>query len=129
MSYRFPIAALATLVATLALAPTAAVAADGRFARMFRAADTDGDGRVTRAEFLTARAAGFDRLDRDGDGIVDRGGATGRLVARRVAAMDADGDGLVTRAEFEAAPTPGFDRADGNGDGAVDAAELARLRE
>jgi len=129
MSRRFPTTVLASLIAALALAPTAAVAADGRLVRMFRAADADGDGRVTRAEFLAARAAGFDRLDRDGDGVVDRGGFTGRLVARRIAAMDADGDGAVTRAEFEAAPTPAFDRADRDGDGAVDAAELDRMRE
>ncbi|MDE1467397.1 EF-hand domain-containing protein [Aurantiacibacter sp. D1-12] len=38
--------------------------------RMMRMADTDGDGSISRTEFMTAAMARFDRADADGDGTV-----------------------------------------------------------
>ncbi|GIX21358.1 MAG: hypothetical protein KatS3mg121_0141 [Gammaproteobacteria bacterium] len=41
-----------------------------RGAKLFKKMDADGDGQVTRAEFLAAHEKHFDRLDADGDGIL-----------------------------------------------------------
>lgn len=38
--------------------------------RGLRGADTDGDGRISRAEYLAMEHAGFARLDQDGDGVI-----------------------------------------------------------
>ena len=74
------------------------------------ARDSDGDGRVSAAEWAAggirqrpnaARrdpAKAFARLDRSGDGYLDRGEIEG-LLARRFAKSDADGDGFLTRQE------------------------------
>lgn len=83
--------------------------------------DTDGDGRISRAEFV----APFDRLDRNHDGVIDASemegdGPGGRFLAR----LDTNGDGKVSRAEYEAP----FARLDANGDGFIDQNEMAGLR-
>jgi EF hand len=84
------------------------------------AADADGDGRISKAEFLaTAKTSRgdptrrFAKLDANGDGILDRGEIDARL-ARRFKRLDADGDGLLSRAERAAghakrgqSPAPG----------------------
>ncbi|MES2338533.1 MAG: hypothetical protein V4537_10590 [Pseudomonadota bacterium] len=87
--------------------------------------DTDGDGKVTRAEYDTQSTKRFARMDTNGDGTVDAtemaalpGG--GRMGGR----MDADGSGTLTRAEFDAQSGQRFARMDMNADGVIDAAEL-----
>lgn len=72
--------------------------------------DTDGDGRLSRAEFVDARIARLVALDTDGDGIVTREERQAAHQARRAeradrhfARLDANGDGAVTRAEYDAA--------------------------
>ena len=98
---------------------------------LFAAADTNGDGDVSRAEFLAARAARFDALDSNHDGVLTGDefsaaapGMRGRLMAPIMfSQFDANGDGKVTPEEFAKAPTPGFDMADANGDGKVSRAE------
>ena len=82
------------------------------------AADSDGDGRLGRAEieaWMRARAARriaaraermIARLDADGDGMLDpaemRAGVNARLFAR----LDSDGDGVISRAEFARLDAP-----------------------
>ena len=54
-------------------------------ARILDSADTNGDGIITREEFLSARERGFARLDRNGDGYIDKSDLSGRLAGRQKA--------------------------------------------
>lgn len=126
---------LACLAVTLA-APGAAHAQALDPAAIAAIADVDGDGRITRAEFITARGANFSRLDANKDAAltVDEfraaapKGMAQTMAGAQFARFDADDDGKLTLPEFNAAPAPAFDRADANKDGALDKAEAGRLR-
>lgn len=70
--------------------------------------DTDGDGRISRAEAGTQPrfAERFDQLDLNKDGFVDRADHEARAQQRRdawFAEADADKDGQISRAEYDAA--------------------------
>ncbi|MBU1378834.1 MAG: EF-hand domain-containing protein [Alphaproteobacteria bacterium] len=101
---------------------------------MLAKSDANGDGRVTRAEFIAARRDRFERMDRNDDGYVSdddlprlvrkRGGDK---VNRAIDALDANRDGRLSRAEFVDGPTRLFDFGDANRDGVIDRAELAQL--
>lgn len=77
-----------------------------------RRMDSDGDGRVSRAEYIAYMDRGFDRLDTDGNGVLE--GDELPPGARRV-----------TRADYEASLAVAFARQDTNHDGFLDARELA----
>ena len=72
-----------------------------------RAADTDKDGRISRAEASAAQArAGerFEQMDVNKDGYLDRSDMQARIAARRgecFGKADADGNGQLSRAEFD----------------------------
>ena len=78
----------------------------GAHARMQRA-DTDRDGRISRAEAQAAQAqhAGrFDELDDNKDGYLDRADRQARMAQRRgecFTKADTDRNGQLSRAEFE----------------------------
>ena len=78
----------------------------GAHARMQRA-DTDRDGRISRAEAQAAQAqhAGrFDELDVNKDGYLDRADRQARMAQRRgecFTKADTDRNGQLSRAEFE----------------------------
>jgi Ca2+-binding EF-hand superfamily protein len=89
---------------------------EGRADARFSALDADGDGSVSRDEFLAHSAARaseragdmFDRLDADGDGVLSRDaiaalGGPGQGVERMISRFDADGDGALSAEEFETA--------------------------
>ncbi|MFD1788731.1 EF-hand domain-containing protein [Sphingomonas floccifaciens] len=86
--------------------------------------DTDGDGRVTRAEFDTGSQARFDRMDTNRDGTIDATEMAALPGGGRGMRADTNGDGKLTRAESDAMSKERFDRMDVNGDGVLDAAEL-----
>lgn len=75
--------------------------------------DTDQDGRVSLDEYLHWMGYAFERMDLDGDGVLqatELPGGRGRPV---------------TRAGHRATLTAGFHRQDLNGDGYLDTRELA----
>ena len=89
---------------------TAAEAGAVRTVRFLRW-DGDGDGTITEAEMLAAAQARiawriakrFARMDRNGDGRVERAEFDDRGSAR-FARLDTDGDGRVSQAEIRARP-------------------------
>lgn len=92
-----------------------AMAQDGQ--RGPRAADTDSDGRISQAEFVTGALQRFDSRDTNRDGTVVAEEAQAAMEARRAerrdgafARLDANSDGMISRAEFDA-------RAERRGDG------------
>ncbi|WP_169719114.1 EF-hand domain-containing protein [Brevundimonas aveniformis] len=91
-----------------------AMAQDGQ--RGPRAADSDGDGRISQAEFVAGAVQRFDNGDANRDGTLTadevRAGMEARRSERRdqmFARMDANGDGSISRAEFDARPQRGGD--------------------
>lgn len=79
--------------------------------RRLLARDTDGDGTISRAEFLGGAgrakvdpARRFVGLDRNGDGAVDRA-EIDAMAARRFARLDTDGDGVLSAGERSVART------------------------
>jgi len=122
------------LLAAPAMAQGIADGAD--MARRILEADADGNGQVTRAEFLAYRGQQFARFDRNGDGFITMDDVPRLLAGRfepRVQAMrqqfDANHDGRISRDEFVRGPTPGFDLADANHDNIVSTAEAQALRQ
>lgn len=80
-----------------------------RHAAKLLARDTDGDGKISRPEFLAAGGKGnaakrFTKIDRNADGLLDTTEIDGML-KQRFGRLDADGDGKLTAAERSAART------------------------
>jgi hypothetical protein len=103
--------ALAFVLCLAAPTPAAAQVHDSAdyLARM----DSDGDGRVSLAEYQAWMGYAFARMDRDGDGVL----AAHELPGGR--------GKPVSLAAHRAALAAAFARQDRNGDGHLDAAELA----
>jgi Ca2+-binding EF-hand superfamily protein len=103
---------LACVVCAFALT-TAAGAQVTRTAEYLEHMDTDGDGRVSLAEYQTWMRYGFDRMDINGNGVLtadELPGGKGRPV---------------TLAEHMAKLAATFNRQDTNRDGYLDTRELA----
>jgi Ca2+-binding EF-hand superfamily protein len=107
-------------------------------AKFLEGADTNGDGVITREEFKVARERAFTRLDRNGDGYIDKDDLSSRLAGRRnalerltqlVAQLDKDGDGRVSKTEFVEGPTPLFDRADTDHNGELSRDEVTAIKQ
>ena len=113
--------------------PTPGTAPEGRhgdFAEhVLKHVDTDGDGKISKAEFDAEGATLFKRFDQNGDGKI----ASDEMPEHRWAAawgghmfdqIDADKDGKITKAEFTAAGDRMFQQLDKNGDGVIERDEL-----
>ena len=110
MNRTLAIGGLAALTLTVAAGVAIAQqpAAEPAAPRTMRA-DADGDGRLSRTEFIGRRLERLSAADADRDGSVTReelrSAARARLSARadaRFDRMDADDDGAISRAEFDA---------------------------
>jgi len=122
-------------------------------ARRFQQRDPNGDGRITKEEFVQSsrnkEQAGrvFKRYDQNGDGTIvpdEMNAVTRDMLERRqeqqrqqsqqgldnigrtFAQRDANGDGRVTRQEAVARATQMFDKRDANGDGVITRSEVRR---
>ncbi len=110
----------AVALSALAGAATAQQPAGPAMERQFHAqrADTDGDGRVSRAEFVARRVERLTAADSNGDGTVTREERQARVAAHRAqraetrfARLDTNSDGAVSREEFTAPRAARADRA------------------
>ena len=98
--------------------------------------DADGDGRISKAEYIAYRDSEFERYDRNGDGSLDPGdfprAASYRLalgnLEDRIRDADKDRNGMLSRVEMHDAPTLIFDRADTSRDGYLSQNEIAAAR-
>lgn len=84
-----------------------------RLSDRMMAADADGDGRISAAEWAAGGRAGA---------------AANPARTRRFAMLDANKDGFLDRAEITATVAARLRRVDGNGDGRIDATERAAAR-
>lgn len=102
---------------------------------LIRQADTNHDGVISHDEFMSARIARFDRMDRNHDGHLDdsdlprfvgsRAGAADKFHAAMQMA-DTDHDGKVSRDEFVNGGSRMFGMIDTDHDGVIDPDELQR---
>jgi hypothetical protein len=131
----------ATLCAPLAMGDDMVSFATGGYARGLRTMpemhkiDTDGDGTVSKAEWLAYQEKVFAALDKDKTGKVDEkaflspssematfatgGYARGLQTKAMMHKIDTDGDGTVSHDEFIAYQTKVFDMMDKNHSGSV----------
>jgi Ca2+-binding EF-hand superfamily protein len=125
----------ASLVAALALGTAASAAlADGgprgAFMERLRAADTNQDGLISRAEAaaLPRLLERFDAIDTNHDGQLSpeelRAAHQHARGAKAFQSADTNGDGVISRDEFMAKAAARFDRMDLNHDGALTPDEI-----
>ena len=115
----------------IGLTAAAAPAAAHRGLQMFNRADTDKDGKITKAEFDAARNARFAGIDANGDGTLEISELRAwgrawpsRFRDARFKALDGDSNGKIGVEEYVAQRKAMFAMIDANKDGTVDKAEF-----
>jgi len=111
--------------------------------------DSDGDGRVSKAEYLARADERFARMDKNGDGQLtpdemaprreapapaagtdaSPAPAGGGMMSRMFERLDTNHDGKVSREEYRAQAAERFDRMDTNHDGFLDQSEMTAMRD
>ena len=99
-------------------------------ATMFKSMDTDGDGRVSRAEHAAGAKMMFDKMDANHDGVVtaaemdaarpmksEKPAGQQMSASEKIKVIDTDGDGQLTAAEHSAGSQTMFNKMDTNSDG------------
>ena len=142
MKFTASILALAAIASFGALAqqapinPATAHAAKVALIERLKAADKDGDGRISREEAaaLPHLAKNFDRLDTNKDGFISRDELQAARKHRQAAMfkkIDTDGDGRISRQEAASRPmlSKHFDQIDTNKDGYLSRDELIAARQ
>lgn len=127
---------LAASLIAVSLCASQAIAQAGSKQEMIARADTNGDGDISWAEVSELRLETFNRVDRNGDGVVNSEDSPPRAFAGRFneamdtlrADFDTDRDGEITQEEMLNAPAPMFETGDVNQDGILTAEEMADLR-
>ena len=96
--------------------------------------DLNGDGKITRGEFMAVRAVCFARYDANGTGMLSRSEVkrfSSTQIADRIdvelSRLDLDGDGLISREEFDRDSDRVFRQLDTNGDGVIAGTELSNM--
>jgi Ca2+-binding EF-hand superfamily protein len=96
--------------------------------------DLNGDGKITRGEFMAVRAVCFARYDANGTGMLSRSEVkrfSSTQIADRIdvelSRLDLDGDGLISREEFDRDSDRMFRQLDTNGDGVIAGTELSNM--
>jgi Ca2+-binding EF-hand superfamily protein len=119
---------LACSLAILALPAFAGGDSDKHFKKM----DTDGDGKITRAEHAAGAKLMFSQCDANSDGVVtaaemdtamaaqgEKPGKHDKTSAEKIQMIDQNADGRLTVAEHEAGSEKMFAMMDKNADGAL----------
>jgi hypothetical protein len=143
-----------TTIAGAACAQTAPEAPRAAARGMARA-DGDGDGRVSKAEYIARADERFARMDKNSDGQLSADEmaprremaaapaapagadtappaappAAGAMRSRMFERLDTNHDGMVSRDEYRAQVAERFDRLDTNHDGFLDQAEMTAGRD
>lgn len=102
-------------------------------------ADTNGDGKISRAEYQAQVDSRFARLDANGDGSLESDEMPMRGMGRRSVAPDGPPPGAnrspptpptgpISRDQFRSLSMSRFDRVDTNHDGSIDGDEMAAAR-
>lgn len=86
--------------------------------------DANGDGKLTLAEFRTARTAQMLKMDTNGDGKVSKAEFQAGMAARKA---KAEAKGRESKPSGDGSRM--FGMIDGNGDGSLDKAELGKMAE
>ncbi|RJF93687.1 EF-hand domain-containing protein [Sphingomonas cavernae] len=90
---------------------------------MWKTADTDADGRITRAEYDASVTAGWTKKDANADGQLSASEAMAKAGDAKWKAADADGNGSLSQTEYMAMKSGWFAKADANKDGSLSKAE------
>ena len=103
-------------------------------------ADLDGDGKISKYEFVTEANARFESTDTNSDGVITeaerqahKDNKRSEIQSKMFGELDANGDGVITRSEFDAKAEERHSKMeehrDINGDGVVDRADRDARRE